>query len=100
MSEEVLALGQREIDGTTVEFSPEEVALANTNGFTVEELTAYEKAKGGKETINAAIGGLRSLRNGYGQERNEPFSATTDGSEVVIESETDEKLPEAEESAT
>lgn len=67
-------------------------------GVTLEEVDAHFKMFP-DQNLDTAIGYVVGLKNGHGQERSEPFSATTDGSEVVIES-TDEKLPEAEEAAT
>ncbi len=75
MSEEVLALGQREIEADGAEFSltAEELALLETNGVTVDELREFVRTSG-KQTINAAIGGVSMLKKGEGQDRSEPFT--------------------------
>ena len=82
----------------TGSYSLEDVKLMVSSGVELEAVDAHWKMFP-DQNLDTAIGYLVGLKNGLGQERNEPFSATTDGSEVVIES-TEEKLPEQEEAAT
>ena len=73
MSEE-LALGQR--TGVMIAsqggFNEEELKLLFTNGITTSEVQDMF-AKFPDQTLNDAIGDIVMLRNGQGQERNEPF---------------------------
>jgi len=62
MEEEVLALGQREIDATTgiTSFSDEELKLVSDAGLTVDKLIGFV-TETGRQTINAAIGGVKEF---------------------------------------
>lgn len=62
MEEEVLALGQREIDATTgiTSFSDEELKLVSDSGLTVDKLIGFV-TETGRQTINAAIGGVKEF---------------------------------------
>lgn len=76
MGEEI-ALGQREIEvvegGELVNFSPEELALLESSQVSPQELVEFVRTSG-KQTINAALGGVVTAKAGAGQERNEPFT--------------------------
>lgn len=82
----------------TGSYSLEDLKLITSSGVELEALDAHWKMFP-DQNLDVAVGHLVGLENGLGQERNEPFTATTDGSEVVIES-SEEKLPEQEEAAT
>lgn len=84
---EELALGQREVvEG--IEFTAEELSLMTTNGVTADEVKEFVRTSG-KQTINTAIPGLKMVKAGQGQERNEPFVPTP-------EAEKTEELPAVE----
>lgn len=87
MNEE-LALGQRELTAETLpeSFTPEEAELCKTNGYTPEDVLQFVK-ESGTQTINAAIGGMKTETN----------QALDDLEETPVEEEVmGEKLPEEE----
>lgn len=61
------------ITAETMEFSQEELALMASSGVTGDEVREFVRTSG-EQSLESAIGGIQMLRNGQGQERNEPFS--------------------------
>jgi hypothetical protein len=63
----------RELTQDTVDFTQEELALMASNGVTGDEVREFIRTSS-PQTLETAIGGIHMLRNGQGQERNEPFA--------------------------
>lgn len=64
-------------------FDQEELALMASSGVTADEVREFIRTSG-PQAVNTAISGINTIREGRGQERNEPFapqSAPTGGSE-------------------
>jgi hypothetical protein len=77
MENEVLAPGQIELtaESTVEAFRPEDVQICEVNGYTPEDVLQFVK-ESGSQTVNAAIGGMKT--------------ATTQAANEMVE----EKLPE------
>ena len=63
----------REITSDVEEFNDEELALMASNGVVGNEVREFIRTSG-PQSVETAIGGIVMLRNGQGQERNEPFA--------------------------
>lgn len=81
MSEEVLALGQREVSEGT-EFTAEELSLIEAQGTTPEAVLEFVRTSG-VQTLNAALGGIATLGAEQGQERNEKFQTQAEADAQV-----------------
>lgn len=55
------------------QFTDEELALMASNGVTGDQVREFIRTSG-PQTLETAIGGIHTIQEGRGQERNEPFS--------------------------
>lgn len=72
----------RELSHDVENFNEEELSLMVANNVSQEELREFLRTSG-PQNLDAAIGGILMLRNGQGQERNEPFQTQAEADAQV-----------------
>jgi len=63
----------RELTHDVENFTDEELALMASNGVTGDQVREFIRTSG-PQTLETAIGGIHTVQEGRGQERNEPFA--------------------------
>lgn len=67
----------RTLTHDVAEFNEGEIAMMASQGVTGNEVREFIRTSG-PQSMATAIGGIQMLRNGQGQERNEPFAPADD----------------------
>lgn len=62
---------------------PEEEELLSSNGVSKDAVIKHWVIARGEDTLNAAIGSVKALEAGVGQERNEPFQTQAEADAQV-----------------